>query len=161
MNGHFNKFYKTSHLAGRQGFTLIELLVVIAIIGLLASIVLVSLTSARSKVRDAKRISELRQVQTALELYSLSNQGYPAYGVTNQYLSDISGSLVPTYLPTLPLDPSNPVGVFGYRYCSGSASAQSQVYTVLTFVENPFPPHWCGMSTGADACGWFSLYPRC
>jgi len=52
----------------KKGFTLIELLVVIAIIGLLSSIVLVSLNTARAKARDTRRMSDLKQFQTALEL---------------------------------------------------------------------------------------------
>jgi len=53
----------------KRGFTLIELLVVIAIIGILSSVVLASLNSARQKGRDARRISDVKQVQLALELF--------------------------------------------------------------------------------------------
>lgn len=63
--------------AKNRGFTLIELLVVIAIISILSSIVLVSLNSARSKARDAKRIAEVKQLMTALELYYDLNGHYP------------------------------------------------------------------------------------
>jgi prepilin-type N-terminal cleavage/methylation domain-containing protein len=61
-----------------SGFTLIELLVVISIISLLASIVLGSLSQARTKALDARRISSLREVQKAMELYAINNNGlYP------------------------------------------------------------------------------------
>lgn len=60
-----------------KGFTLIELLVVIAIIGLLASMVLVSLNSARIKARDVRRIADFKQIQTALELFYDSQGRYP------------------------------------------------------------------------------------
>lgn len=59
------------------GFTLIELLVVISIIGLLASVILVSLQSARSRSRDAKRVADMNQIAKGLELYYNENSGYP------------------------------------------------------------------------------------
>ncbi len=61
----------------QKGFTLIELLVVIAIIGLLSTLAVVALNNARQKSRDAKRISDIKQVQTALELYYNDANGYP------------------------------------------------------------------------------------
>ncbi len=62
----------------KKGFTLIELLVVIAIIALLSTLAVVALGSARQKARDAKRLSDIKQVQTALELYFTDKSGYPA-----------------------------------------------------------------------------------
>ena len=63
-------------MLNRKGFTLIELLVVIAIIGLLASVVLVSLNSAKRKARDTSRITSLKQLQTAVEMYYDDNRQY-------------------------------------------------------------------------------------
>lgn len=63
-----------------KGFTLIELLVVIAIIGVLSAVVLVSLNSARAKSRDARRLSDVRQIMTALEIYYNDNGAYPDEG---------------------------------------------------------------------------------
>lgn len=60
-----------------KGFTLIELLVVVAIIGILSSVVLASLNSARMKARDTKRMTNLTQIWTALEMYYNDHGYYP------------------------------------------------------------------------------------
>ena len=60
-----------------KGFTLIELLVVIAIIGILASVVLVSLQSARKKGNDARVISSVQQIRTSLET-EINGAVYPS-----------------------------------------------------------------------------------
>ncbi len=64
----------------QTGFTLIELLVVVAIIGILASVVLASLNSARVKARDAKRMSDIQQIRNAIEMYITANGHAPDLG---------------------------------------------------------------------------------
>ncbi len=61
-----------------SAFTLIELLVVIAIIGLLANMAMVGLNNARKSSRDATRVSNIKTIKDALELYFSDNGGYPA-----------------------------------------------------------------------------------
>lgn len=67
-------------MKNNKGFTLIELLVVIVIIGILATLATVALSSARGKARDARRVSDVKQIMTALEMYYNDAQGYPPVG---------------------------------------------------------------------------------
>jgi prepilin-type N-terminal cleavage/methylation domain-containing protein len=68
----------------RLGFTLIELLIVIAIVAVLSTVVIISFPGALKSARDGQRRSDLKQYQTALEVYANKNNGsYPAYpGIT-------------------------------------------------------------------------------
>lgn len=109
-----------------KGFTLIELLVVIAIIGILSSVVLASLNSARQKSRDAKRISDIKQMQVALELYFDSNGYYP---------QNIAAVVTAGFLPASPADPLN-TGIYTYKYATLSATPASNLdYHMATVLE--------------------------
>ncbi|MEK7628545.1 MAG: type II secretion system protein [Patescibacteria group bacterium] len=99
----------------KRGFTLIELLVVIAIIGILSSVVLASLNSARKKGRDARRISDVKQLQNALELYYDTNQAYPA-------ALDAASLITPGYIAAIPVDPNPSGGSYAYDQVSSGVS---------------------------------------
>lgn len=65
------------NLNKQTGFTLIELLVVVAIIGLLTSVIAVGFGNARLRARDAKRLSDMKQVRTGMDLHLNQGSGYP------------------------------------------------------------------------------------
>jgi len=104
---------------GSKGFTLIELLVVIAIIGILASIVLASLNSARAKSRDARRLADLDSIKKALTLYYNDNQAYPISAVATTTITGVdalSSALTGAGTITqVPKDPRSPTTDYTYR----------------------------------------------
>jgi len=88
----------------KKGFTLIELLVVIAIIGVLSTLAVIALSSARTKARDSKRMSDLKQIATALELYFNENNTYPLDITPGNSL--VSPDNLTTYLSKIPSNPT-------------------------------------------------------
>lgn len=90
--------YKNKNVKQR-GFTLIELLVVIAIIGLLSSVVLASLNSSRAKARDAKRISDIKQISLALEFFYDEHEYYPPTDKSSKLRHSLSYDTGCTWTP--------------------------------------------------------------
>ncbi len=130
-----------------KGFTLIELLVVIAIIGILSSIVTVSLNAARQKARDVRRISDIRQLQMALQMYYNANDAtYPAA---------LEGNLNPLYISAVPMDPAD--GITPYQYCVSSDGRKYHLGTKATGLEQPntvlSTDADVGVSGNPDGCG--------
>ena len=87
-----------------RGFTLIELLVVIAIIGLLATMSVIALGSARESARDSRRLSDIRQMQTALEMYYSNVGEYPSEVAAGGSIGGEDG--IPTFMAEVPANPT-------------------------------------------------------
>ena len=136
-----------------RGFTLIELLVVIAIIGILASIILASLSTAQAKGRDARRVSDIKQIQLALELYYDANGTYPA----NIYSGSPSPLVAGGYISSMPYDPR------ATSPCTADGSSGCYAYVGLCAAGGPCTPtsyhlgavlesNNSALASAADAC---------
>lgn len=157
----------------KRGFTLIELLLVISIMGVLSSIVLQSLKSSRDNAYNTTRLSNIDQIQKALELYLTKTEGgaglpsisggYDCIGI-NTPLTCWASSQITTGTNTntnvnlalegniseIPKDPSIPLGTDGdyYLYIKTTNSGSTQ------FPSGPGAYiHWYSKSIGSTPCG--------
>lgn len=111
-----------------KGFTLIELLIVIVIIGVLSTLAFANYINVRVRARDAERKSDLRQLQSAFELYRADQGSYPASPLPacNSALA-VGGT---TYIAKIPCDPLNS-GQYTYRYTTTGTT-----YNLFSCLEN-------------------------
>lgn len=124
---------------GERGFTLVELLTVIAIIGILTTVVSVNVSSARKQSRDARRLTDLQTIQTAVELYTNAN-GLPpqasdwltSFGGGTQWLPGLT-----SYISSVPQDPINDT-TYKYRYRSGDNGFEAS-YVIDAVLEEQGP----------------------
>ncbi len=118
-----------------RAFTLIELMVVISIIGIMATVIVMSLDKARGKARDDKRAADLAQIELALRLYVEQNKHYPkesdgySGGTAGQICKSCNGPInseIQTYLGFIPEDPKNDSTYYYYydakQSCGGSSN---------------------------------------
>lgn len=116
-------------LKTKRGFTLIELLIVIVIIGILAVIVVgLVATNSRNRANDARKKSDMREIQTALEQFRVDSDNYP---------QDADSELVPNYLAAWPTSPDTNA----YTYTPGGNPASTYTLTVTLANSNDTGPN--------------------
>lgn len=130
-----NNFHLTLErkLRNAFGFTLVELLIVVAIIAILTVIGIVNYSSFIKSSRDAKRQSDLKMIQSALEAYHADQIAYPA-------LITFGGQLAvgsKTYLTKVPIDPKNGHKPYIYSlYPSGCTGSNCTGYCLYAKLES-------------------------
>ncbi|MBL7058804.1 type II secretion system protein [Patescibacteria group bacterium] len=146
----------------KKGFTLIELLVVIAIIGLISTLSIFALNSARSKSRDSRRVSDIKQIQAALELYYNDRYAYPpgtSVDIANKCLDSkelgfndtcTTGSYV--YMTNIPKTPE-PNGDIEYTY-TNTDETKKRKYQIEYSLEDITGGIPAGPQTASQAGIW-------
>lgn len=128
----------------KKGFTLVEMLMVVFVIAILAGMILPRLTQAPVRARDARRISDLHNIQSMLELYFSIYAAYPLAsgnnaqggGTWEDFANVLKNSIKTSRVPDDPKPGSH------YFYCVPSDASESsppQDYILGAVLETPSP----------------------
>ncbi len=167
-----------------KGFTFIELLVALSIIGILATVIMAGTGATRKSGRVAQRVSDMKQVQSALDLYYANNKAYPstsgnwrstcsAWGgyAPSDVIKDIptGKTLVPDYLITMPSDPQmdviNSTSCYLYRSdgldyafldhnVTELSSGPGAIYSKYPELMDPVRLTWAWKVSSPGGVGW-------
>lgn len=125
----------------KSAFTLIEVVVVVSIIALISSVVFFSLSGSQQKERDAKKISEVLQLQTALENYKRAEGVYPSTITLGQPLVGLTTGI--TFLSKIPVAPTGETcAVSQYSY---SYSTTTKEYSLSFCIKNNLEDYTAGV----------------
>jgi len=97
------------------------------------------MNSARKKSRDARRISDIANIKTALEMYYDANQSYP---LTSAALYTVTTGLAPTYIPNVPYDPvgTNVAYAYAAQGCGAGPATPCTGYHLGAVLEDATNP---------------------
>ncbi|OQB44303.1 MAG: Type II secretion system protein G precursor [Parcubacteria group bacterium ADurb.Bin159] len=149
-------------MSNKKAFTLIELLVVVAIIAMLAAISVVALNNARARARDSKRLADIKQIQTALELYFLDKNEYPTAntstniegkcldGGTPGFSTTCTGTV---YMAKIPVAPE--------PHDSAACTADNNNYSYSRPTKKKYCLNYClGADSGGIGAGYNTATPE-
>jgi prepilin-type N-terminal cleavage/methylation domain-containing protein len=132
----------------KKGFTVVELMVTISIIGILSTVTYASFSQAQKKSRIAKRISDLKQMQVALEYYYAVNKVYPSTGGASKSqctgwnsgvstANDVITGLAPNYIASIPSDPKMDIATphSCYIYMSNGAEYFIKAWNMIEMTQ--------------------------
>lgn len=145
----------------QNGFTLIELLVVVGVVALIASMVIVSVSRARGKSRDTKRVANLDAIRGALELYKDAQGTYPATTTTSCWIDSMNSNpctidwsalqtALQPYIQVLPSDPKT-----GQKYYYEATASN---YKIMAILENETDTMNNDGSTGTSCNNYYEVY---
>lgn len=140
-----------------QGFTLIEIAVVVFVIGIIASIIVVSFIQVQKESRDRRRTSDVVAIENALSAYFRDNNEYPPVCSGDNVgcdVSNLSSSLVPKYIPSIPVSPNGS----HYNYVRGTQSTSSASYGILVSFETQAQ---CKGGVNVSTGWWGTAIPVC
>lgn len=168
----------------KDGFTFIELMVAISIIGVLMTIVVAGGSAARKSARVAQRVSDIKKVQGALDLYYANNKSYPStsgahrgvcpsYNGGGAYTTNnglVIPGLVPQYINQIPTDPQTSASNDSncYLYISNgtdyafiihqvtelSDGSAGASYSKYPELVDPLRPTWAWKVSSPGGVGW-------
>ena len=137
------------------GFTLVEMLMVVFVIAILAGMILPRLSQAPIRARDARRISDLHNLQSMLELYFSIYAKYPPVSDVNPFSWDKLSEYLKSKIQTSRI-PADPRPDYSYFYCTSQEQAP-QDYILGARLETPSPTDDPNLKTDIDGSipsGW-------
>lgn len=148
-----------------KGFTLIEILIVVAIIAILASVVLVGLGPTQQAGRDARRISDLAEVQNGLELYYNKCGIYPGTsactaGDPTGGWAGLSNAVVSAGVGITAAFPNDPTASKSYAYWYGVNNSTYVIGAILENTSNAVFTGYVAPAVGTEMTGLTGTYPE-